>query len=165
MLRLKCLGDAMYASESLSHVIEILFDRSSLTILVTVIIKQHSLCIFKEYGITPPEELRHYEWSDFMGEAIKADKAVNIIRQAYAIAPQIFSVKRDKDLLLLDLSKANLSPKDIDSLKNELPVATTYTCVGSTLPIQLSSIAEYAGIDFKKDDSWLSKLQQWFRGK
>ena len=126
---------------------------------------QTLLDIFKEYGITPPEELRHYEWSDFMGEAIKADKAVNIIRQAYAIAPQIFSVKRDKDLLLLDLSKANLSPKDIDSLKNELPVATTYTCVGSTLPIQLSSIAEYAGIDFKKDDSWLSKLHQWFRGK
>ena len=52
-----------------------------------------------------------------------------------------------------------------DSLKNELPVATTYTCVGSTLPIQLSSIAEYAGIDFRKDDSWLSKLHQWFRGK
>ena len=126
---------------------------------------QTLLDIFKEYGITPPEELRHYEWSDFMGEAIKADKAVNIIRQAYAIAPQIFSVMRDKDLLLLDLSKANLSPKDIDSLKNELPVATTYTCVGSTLPIQLSSIAEYAGIDFRKDDSWLSKLHQWFRGK
>ncbi|SEH41198.1 restriction endonuclease PLD domain-containing protein [Selenomonas sp. KH1T6] len=120
--------------------------------------------IYKEQEAEVPQELKFYKWEDFMGEAIKADKAVNIIRQVYAIAPHVFEVRIDKDLLLLNLSKANLSPKDIECLKNELPVATAHTCVGSTLPIQLSAMAQYAGIDFEKDASWLSKLQRWFRG-
>ncbi len=122
------------------------------------------LDVFTESGTTPPSELQPYGWHDFMGEAIKADKAVNIIRQAYAIAPDIFTIKHDKDLLLMDLTKANLTPKDIESLKNELPVASTYTCVGSTLPIQLSSIAEYAGIDFDKNTGLVDKLINWFKG-
>ena len=120
--------------------------------------------IFVEYDIPIPSELQLYEWKDFMGEVIKADKAINILRQAYAIEPQLFTIKRDKDLILMDLSKANLSPKDIESLKNELPVDATHICVGSTLPIQLSAMVEYAGINFQKDDSLLTKLYQWFRG-
>ena len=120
--------------------------------------------IFNELEIALPPELRVYLWQDFMGEAIKADKAVNIIRQAYAIAPEVFTVNKEKDLLLMDLSKANLSPKDIESLKNELPVDTARTCVGSTLPIKLSAIVKYAGIDFQQDNGWLAKLHKWFRG-
>lgn len=120
--------------------------------------------IFEEAGEEVPAELLPYKWEDFMGEAIKADKAVNIIRQVYALAPEVFDIREDKDLLLLNLSKANLSYKDIECLKNELPVSTAQRCVASTLPIQLSAMAMYAGIDFKKDAGWLSTLHRWFRG-
>lgn len=119
---------------------------------------------FTEYDIPMPPELQLYEWKDFMGEVIKADKAINIIRQAYAIEPELFTIKRDKDLILMDLSKVNLNPKDIESLKNELPVDAAHICVGSTLPIQLSAMVEYAGINFQKDDSLLAKLYNLFRG-
>lgn len=83
-----------------------------------------------------------------MVEAIKADKAVNIIRQFYALAPDVFDIKEDKDLLLLNLSKANLSYKDIECLKNELSVSTANRCVASVLPLQLFAIARYVSIDF-----------------
>ena len=125
---------------------------------------QTLLEIFKEAGEEVPAELLPYKWEDFMGEAVKADKAVNIIRQVYALAPDVFDIRADKDLLLLNLNKANLSYKDIECLKNELPVSTAHRCVASILPIQLSAMARYAGIDFKKDASWISKLHRWFRG-
>ena len=125
---------------------------------------QTLLEIFREVGEAVPAELRLYKWEDFMGEAVKADKAVNIIRQVYALAPEVFDIRENKDLLLLNLSKANLSYKDIECLKNELPVSTAHRCVASILPIQLSAMAKYAGIDFKKDAGWLSKLHRWFRG-
>lgn len=120
--------------------------------------------IFEEAGEEVPAELLLYKWEDFMGEAIKADKAIHIIRQIYALAPEVFDIREEKDLLLLNLSRANLSNKDIECLKNELPVSTAQRCVASTLPIQLSAMGRYAGIDFKKDAGWLSKLHHWFRG-
>lgn len=119
--------------------------------------------IFKDNGYDCPPDLHLFTWSDFMGEVVKAEKVLGILRQIYALAPNDFHIDKEKDLLLLDLKQANLEKKEIDALKNELPVACDCHIIGFTLRMNWSIIKEYTGIDSNDGQSFLQKLSHWFR--
>ena len=124
---------------------------------------QTMIDIITEQGFEKPTELNPFDWKDFMGESIKSEKSVNILRQAYAIAPQLFRVEKKEDLLFIDLKEANMTPMDIDALKNELPVSAECRLIGFTLQVKWSIIKRYAGIDFLSDNTILAKFSHWLR--
>lgn len=119
--------------------------------------------IIADQGFEKPAELNPFDWKDFMGESIKSEKSIRILRQTYAIAPQLFRVEKKEDLLLIDLKDANMAPKDIDALKDELPVSAECKFVGFTLQVKWSMIKEYTGIDFLHEEGILAKFSHWIR--
>lgn len=125
---------------------------------------QTLIALFSDMGIERPKELFPFSWKDFMGEGIKSEKAIDTLKKAYMITPEIFRVNQKEDVLLIDLKEANFTVKIVDAIKNELPVSAECQMIGFTLQVKWSVIKEYAGIDFRHRDKLLTRFSYWFRG-
>lgn len=97
-----------------------------------------------EYVENIPESFREFTWRDYMGTEARASKALDLLKKDYALMPEIF--RRQKDKIYIDYSK---NTKNLDRIKEELPVAMAARVTNSTLIIDRKAAEDYMGIHIR----------------
>lgn len=120
------------------------------------------LSLFKNMGIKRPAGLQIFSWADFMGEGVKAEKAIRILEETYALMPSAFRVHKRRDTLVIDFKRAELKASEIRNLANELPVSCECRLAGVTLRIKWSALKQYTQEDFLPKTGLLAKVNKWF---
>lgn len=121
------------------------------------------ISLLKDLGAARPEGLRVFSWADFMGENVKAGKAIRILEETYALLPEAFRVHKRRDQLIVDFKRADLKASEVRSLTNELPVSCECRLAGSTLRLKWSALKQYTKVDFLPQKGLMARINKWIR--
>lgn len=102
--------------------------------------------MFMEYLGELPEGFRVLTWQDYMGVETRASKAIDLMIKDYMVMPEIFSIKKDK----LYINYTNRT-KNIDKIKEELPVEMEARIVNNMLILDLQAARKFTGLKFRKN--------------
>lgn len=103
----------------------------------------------KENGFDVPKELHEFTWSEYMGEAAISQQSIRALKELYHLSPEIFSVSRRTNEIIIDFTNYEGKSKILKMLDNELPVDVEKRIFGNKVAMKLDIIQEYTGLVFK----------------
>jgi hypothetical protein len=107
------------------------------------------ISIIQEAGLDVPEELHEFTWSEYMGEAAISQQSIKALKELYHLSPEIFSVSRKSNEIIIDFTNYEGKSKILKMLYNELPVDAEKRVFGNKVAMKLDVIQEYTGLIFR----------------
>ncbi len=107
--------------------------------------------IMNELNISIPDELKIFEWKDYMGDIAISRNATEIIKDEYIHNKSMFYYNKKRNELELDFScysdkEAN---KKLNILHNELPAILECKIVGKKAIMKNQNLEDYTGMNIK----------------